>query len=157
MRIIKAPEQITSEYHFNNKKIFLSGSINKTGKPWQDELIETLEMIDVFKDAVIYNPRREDWDSTWKETLGDKNFTEQVNWEISAMETSDIIFMVFNEDTQSPITILELGMFCRVNKLFVCCPEKFWKSGNVYMVCERYGIPYVKSFEDFKNKLKQVK
>jgi hypothetical protein len=28
----------------------------------------------------------------------------------------------------------------------VCCNKRYWRSGNVHLVCERYNIPYVESF-----------
>jgi hypothetical protein len=28
----------------------------------------------------------------------------------------------------------------------VCCDPRFWRSGNVELVCRRYGIPFVKTF-----------
>ena len=29
----------------------------------------------------------------------------------------------------------------------MCCPEGFWRKGNVDIVCERFGIPCVEDFE----------
>jgi hypothetical protein len=51
--------------------------------------------------------------------------------------------MYFVPSTKSPITLLELGLLARSNKLVVCCPEEFWRRGNVEVVCARYGVPLV--------------
>jgi hypothetical protein len=31
----------------------------------------------------------------------------------------------------------------------VCCPEGYWRRGNVQIVCERYGIKFVDNIDDF--------
>jgi hypothetical protein len=56
------------------------------------------------------------------------------------MDVADIIAMYFDGETKSPITLLELGLHARDN-LFVCCSEKFWRFGNIEVVCDRYDIP----------------
>ena len=48
---------------------------------------------------------------------------------------------------QSPITLLELGLFAQTKKLIVCCPDGFWRRGNVQVVCARYNVPLVDSLE----------
>ena len=45
------------------------------------------------------------------------------------------------------ITLLELGLFARSGKLRVCCPEPFWRKGNVDVVCARYGVPLLPSLK----------
>jgi hypothetical protein len=39
--------------------------------------------------------------------------------------------------------LLELGLFARSGKVVACCPEGFWRRGNVEVVCRRYGVPVV--------------
>jgi hypothetical protein len=58
------------------------------------------------------------------------------------LEDADIILLYFDPNTKSPISLLELGLYARSKKLFVCCPDGFWRQGNVRVVCERYGVPY---------------
>jgi hypothetical protein len=43
---------------------------------------------------------------------------------------------------------LELGLHARDGKLIVLCPEGFWRKGNVDIVCEKYGVKQVESFEE---------
>jgi hypothetical protein len=56
--------------------------------------------------------------------------------------------MYFDPNTQSPISLLELGLHARDGKLIVLCPEGFWRKGNVDIVCEKYGVKQVESFEE---------
>lgn len=124
-------------------KIFLAGSIEMgAAEPWQEELVNRYAEHDI----VFYNPRRPDWDSTWTDT-SDK-FNEQVNWELDHLEEADIIVMYFDPATKSPISLLELGLHADSDKLIVCCPDGFWRKGNVRIVCERYDIPLLNSKEE---------
>ena len=89
---------------------------------------------------MVYNPRRDDWDSSWEQTIDNPNFVEQVMWELTALKRSDYIIMYFDPDTKSPISLLELGIYAHSNKLIVVCPDGFWRKGNVDIVCREYGI-----------------
>ena len=39
-------------------------------------------------------------------------------------------------------------LFARSGKVIVCCPEGFWRRGNVEVVCARFGLPLVESLVD---------
>ena len=134
--------------HFNrtdNVYVFLAGSIEMgSAEPWQDQIIEKFN-----ENVVFYNPRRDDWDSSWDHN-SDK-FNEQVNWELDMLDDADIIVMYFDPNTKSPISLLELGLNARSKKLFVCCPDGFWRQGNVRVVCERYKIPLYTDKESWIN------
>lgn len=56
--------------------------------------------------------------------------------------------MYFDPNTKSPISLLELGLHAREQKLIVLCPEGFWRKGNVDVVCEYYGINQVDTFDE---------
>ena len=56
----------------------------------------------------------------------------------------------------SPITLLELGIHAKSRKLIVYCPEGFWRKGNVDIVCEKYNIKQVDSFEELKKAIKNL-
>jgi hypothetical protein len=56
------------------------------------------------------------------------------------MENADVIAICFSADTQAPITLMELGLLAKTRKCVVACPEGYWKSGNVQVICKRYGI-----------------
>ena len=140
---IQAPNEIPNVK--TNTKIFLGGSI-EMGKAidWQRELIERL------KDEMItfLNPRRSDWDSSWAQEITNPQFKEQVDWELNGLETADIIVMVFDPNTMSPISLLELGLHASSEKMVVICPEGFWRKGNVDIVCEKHNIKQVKDIDE---------
>ncbi|MCG8330994.1 MAG: nucleoside 2-deoxyribosyltransferase domain-containing protein [Chitinophagales bacterium] len=148
MKVIKPPHSI-SKNHKKGQLIFLAGSIDMgQAEHWQ------AQVENYFKDSNTYtilNPRRDNWDSSWEQKFESPNFSQQVNWELNGLERSDIIILYLSPDTKSPISLLELGLFARSGKLLVCCPNGFWRKGNVDIVCEKYNIPL---FEDLENLLK---
>lgn len=131
----------------NAIKIFLGGSI-EMGKAenWQERVVRELS----DKRIQFLNPRRDDWDSSWEQTIENEQFKEQVTWELTSLEIADYIIMYFDPNTKSPISLLELGLYagCDPEKLVVLCPEGFWRKGNVDIVCERYGVMQVKDFDE---------
>ncbi len=133
------------------KKVFLAGSI-EMGKAinWQTELVSGLSGHD-NEPYIVYNPRRDDWDSSWEQKITNDQFREQVEWELSSLDDSDIIVMYFDPNTQSPISLLELGLYADSGKLIVYCPEGFWRKGNVDIVCKKYGIQQANSLENLIN------
>lgn len=142
---IKPPQNIANRPH-NKKTIFLAGSI-EMGKAenWQDQLSTYF-----YKDGwVVLNPRRDDWDSSWEQKFENPQFYQQVNWELKALETCDIIVLYLLPDTKSPISLLELGLHARSGKLHVICPDGFWRKGNVDIVCNFYDIPLYNTLDDF--------
>lgn len=125
--------------------VFLAGSI-EMGKAsnWQRRLCDSLSELDVL----VLNPRRADWNSSWKQEINNPRFFEQVNWELEAMDRADLIAMYLEPGTLSPISLLELGLHADHDKLVVCCPDGFWRKGNVDIVCQRYNIPVVSSVDE---------
>lgn len=144
MQIITAPEIL----NIKTTSIFLAGSIEQDqAERWQDRVIESLKPFDV----AILNPRRAVWNEEWKQSIEVPEFNQQVKWELDALEKADFILMYFDPNTKSPISLLELGLFAKSGKLSVCCPEGFWRKGNVDIVCHRYGIPQFESLEEMVN------
>lgn len=97
--------------------------------------------------VLFLNPRRDDWDSSWEQSIEKEHFREQVEWELEAQEKADVIVMYFAPNTKSPITLLELGLFAKSQKMICCCPEGFWRKGNVDVVCDRYGVEVVDTLD----------
>jgi len=147
MRLIKAPQKL----EFKGKSIFLAGSI-EMGKAenWQDKITRLLDK----ENITILNPRRDDWDSSWVQSIGNDKFREQVEWELEAMEKANMIVVYFDPKTTSPITLLELGLFSRTGKLIVCCQEGFWRKGNVDIVCKKYNIKQVENLSELIKELR---
>ena len=154
MTVIKPPHPISTA-GVNIQSIFLAGSIEMgVAEDWQTQVENFFKHYP--REIVILNPRRDAWDSSWSQDAMNPQFYQQVNWELNALEKSDLIIMYFSPDTKSPISLLEFGKFADSGKMLVCCPTGFWKKGNVDIVCERYGIPsystLVELLKDIQNK-----
>tara|TARA_R110000851_G_scaffold251971_5_gene404500 strand:+ start:2463 stop:3155 length:693 start_codon:yes stop_codon:yes gene_type:complete len=143
--VIKAPEKLTN----GGTTVFLAGSI-EMGKAidWQTQIEDKLkEKLSGDQVVTLFNPRRDDWDSSWEQTIENDNFREQVQWELNALEDADKIVVYIDPETKSPITLLELGIYARGDNMCVCCPEGFYRKGNVDVVCDRYDVPMVDNID----------
>lgn len=122
------------------KSVFLAGAIDM-GRAihWQAEVVEKLKAANLNID--VFNPRRDDWDESWKQTIHNAQFKEQVEWELEHL-TKSVVFFFFPKDSQSPISLLELGLVVGGNKrVVVCCENGFYRRGNIEVLCNLYGIP----------------
>jgi hypothetical protein len=127
-------------------RVFLAGSIEMgTAQQWQERIMNALSDV---SHLVILNPRRDDWDSSWEQRADNPQFFEQVSWELDMLDAADIVVMYLAPGTQSPVSLLEFGLCARSGKLKVCCPEGFWRRGNVEMVCRRNQIPLFETLDD---------
>lgn len=135
------------------KSIFLAGSIEMgKAQPWQDQIAEALKGTDV----VVFNPRRDDWDSSWKQDPkpGTK-FHEQVTWELDHIEKADLVVFYFDPKTKSPITLMELGICLNLNKpVLVCCPDGYFRKGNVVITAKRHDTEVLNTLDDLISKIK---
>lgn len=149
MKTYMAPEEIPEKG--TTFEIFLAGSIDQ-GKatPWRHRIAEGLEDIE----GRLFNPRRNDWDDTWIQRDGEEPFTSQVEWELDAIERSDVVLLHFEGDMISPITLLEFGLLAGRSgkgiqrKLAVHCPDEYWRSGNIQIVSRYYRIHKVDTLDD---------
>jgi len=144
MEVVKAP--CIAGWDLNRElTIFLAGSIEMgKAEDWQAMIPE------LFKDReylTFFNPRRDDWDSSWEQKESNPEFNKQVNWELDHLDKADIIFMYFSPETKSPISLLELGLYADSGKMIVCCPDDFYRKGNVDIVCARFNIPVYNTLE----------
>jgi hypothetical protein len=125
--------------------VFLAGSIEMgKAEDWQSVVKKELGKFEV----TIFNPRRDDWDSSWEQKESNDQFNYQVNWELNKLNEASIIFMYLAPGTQSPISLLELGAFAKDQKMIVCCPPGFWRKGNVDIFCNRNTIPVYSTLDD---------
>jgi hypothetical protein len=138
--------------------VFLAGSIEQ-GKAidWQSQIWEKLKDIPGLG---VLNPRRDKWDASWKQERGNNEFTKQVEWELSALESVDVVAMYFDPATKSPISLYELGLISHrftafSPKAIVCCPDGFWRKGNIQIVCHRYGHKMVDTLDDLIESIKE--
>lgn len=150
MLTIKPPHSLLA---IENKfSIFLAGSIEMgIAENWQQKIENELSELANY---CILNPRRDDWDSSWKQEKGNAQFEEQVNWELEGLEKANLIVFYFAPETKSPISMLELGLFAHSKKLIVCCPNGFWRKGNIDIVCQRYRIKQVNTLNELINEIK---
>jgi hypothetical protein len=140
---VQAPNEVVLDTEYTN--VFLAGSIEMgVAEHWQKRVIDALS----DKPIRFLNPRRDDWDSNLKQDIHNGEFVEQVVWELISLEQSHLVIMYFDPNTKSPISLLELGLHAREQKLIVLCPEGFWRKGNVDVVCEYYGINQVDTFDE---------
>lgn len=144
MKIIK-PTTENQEIESQSITVFLAGSIEMgAAEDWQTEIPKAFEN----EPVTFFNPRRDEWDSSWKQEKSNQQFNHQVNWEINKLQDCDLIFMYFSPETKSPISLLELGLHAKDYKMIVCCPDGFWRKGNVDIVCTRHHVPMFNTLQE---------
>lgn len=155
MKVITAPYYDYWWGSYDKKSLFLAGSIDLgKAEKWQDKAINQL----ADTNLTIFNPRRDD-DIDW-ESPNTTQFREQVQWELYHLEKADYVLFYFDPNGKAPITLLELGLMvmrqhlkrCQndnnSNSIFVCCPEGYWRKGNVDITCEKYFARMVNTLDD---------
>jgi hypothetical protein len=153
MRVLKPTSDLNQIG--NDFSVFLAGSIEMgIAEDWQTNLDNKLK---TAANLCLLSPRRNDWDASWEQKMENPEFNAQVTWELDALEVADLIVFYFAPDTKSPISLLELGLFAQSKKVVVFCPAAFWRKGNVDIVCHRYGIEQVGSFEEMIEVILKVK
>lgn len=126
--------------------VFLAGSIEMgAAVDWQSLVVDLLS----DQTGTVLNPRRDNWDSSWEQSIDNLQFRGQVEWELRGALRADIVLYYFHPDTKAPVTLLELGLGAHSKGSVVYCPEGYWRKGNVDIVCAEHHIPQVKSFEEF--------
>lgn len=152
--IVYTPPSNIAQRNFNDISVFLAGSIDMgQAINWQEDLITKLKAIPELNSVNIFNPRREDWDSTWKQEFENPAFYQQVTWELNALDAADYIIVYFAENSQAPVTMLEFGLYAQSGKIVVCCPKGFWRKGNIDIVCQKYNIPMFDTLDQIINHL----
>lgn len=152
--MIYTPPQNLALRDRTKQYVFLAGSIEMgKAEDWQSQAAVYFEQ----KGYGVFNPRRKEWDNSWKQEFENPQFYQQVNWELDALERCNAILLYFVPETMSPISLLELGLHAAHKKLYVICPDGFWRKGNVDIVCGRYDIPLFDNLEDFKFYFNKIK
>lgn len=153
MDVIYAPNKI----NFNREKIyiFLGGSIDMgSAEDWQEKVINRFNTPE-YSDVVFLNPRRKDWNSSWKQHPSNPQFKEQVIWELDCQYLANINLYYFADNSKSPITLMELGKYGEGFSTVVYCSEKFYRYGNVAIFCQKEDLQHAEDFETFIEKVKQ--
>jgi len=153
MKVIKPPQEY-DPCEETGISIFLAGSIEMgAAVNWQAEVEKRFSKYDY---VTLLNPRRDDWDSTQEQSIDNPYFNEQVMWEMDNLYASSYIFMYFDPNTISPISLLELGALCRDGKMMVCCPNGYFRKGNVEIFCEYHMIRYDDNLSDALDNLEEL-
>jgi hypothetical protein len=143
MIVLKPPQHIALAAGYNT--VFLAGTIDMgTSIDWQADVATKLADIDKL---CLLNPLRAIFDASMVQSINNPDFAEQVNWELDALDYADIILMNFVAGSKSPISLLELGLYARTGKMIVCCPNGFWRKGNVDIVCDKFKVPVVTTMD----------
>ena len=158
-KVIYAPNDVGQRAP-NLIDIFLAGSIEMgLAKQWQEPLGEKLSELPCINR--IFNPRRLDFDASQEQTFSNPYFNGQVTWELDNLEQSTVVFMYFDPATKSPITLAELGFLLGTQKsytwdqqhlrpeIIVCCPDGYWRKGNVEVMISRADSKYITLFNDY--------
>ncbi len=139
--IIITPEEIKNKgaNKIGAKSVFLAGTIdNGNSLNWQDKTI--IELINLgVKNLEVFNPRREHWNPNPSK----EEMEKQITWEQDHLDKADVIVMVLLDDSKSPISLLELGLYAKSNKLIVFCTPNFYRWDNVRLTCKKYHIELV--------------
>jgi hypothetical protein len=133
-------------------RIFLAGSIDSgMAEDWQSPVVDRLRDLDV----VVFNPRRGAWTPGTSLESEPEELRRQINWELDAIERSDLMAFYFATGTKSPISLLELGLIAGRKQAVVCCPPGFWRKTNVDVICDRFDIQQVHSLKDLVDEIKE--
>jgi hypothetical protein len=155
MLSFKSPYQPEPHITEGKMTIFLAGSIeNGQARDWQTEITEFL----TGRDVAVFNPRRDDWDAGWVQSIENAEFKEQVQWEINNILAADMVVFYIQAGTRSPITLYELGLVtkdaqAKNKQVIVCCEQGFWREGDVDIVCEMFDIFSVKTIDELKQEI----
>ncbi len=124
-------------------KIFLAGSINMGEAPdWQADVIKYAKDLWTNTDVTIYNPRR-------TEAFTPEMEEEQVAWEACMLQNSDFILMhLAAGGGLSPISLLELGLYMRSEKLYLSMDEDYPRK---YVTSIHYALSGANVISNFPN------
>lgn len=147
MTIFKAPDFTPFNQPQKSQMVFLGGSIEMgAAENWQ------LRIGRIFDASgyIVLDPRRDDWDSTWTQSIENEEFANQVKWELEGLEKANAVILHFDAQTKSPITLLELGLLSqkKPTATFVSCGLSFWRRGNVEIVCDRYRVSLSQTLDE---------
>jgi hypothetical protein len=97
-KIVKSPAPLEPSA---KNAVFLAGGISNCSD-WQTAVAERLAS---NTGAVVYNPRRDDFDMNAYEEIS----TQQIQWEYYALRMAQVNLFWFPPETLCPITLFELG------------------------------------------------
>jgi hypothetical protein len=153
--VITAPQKETpKELAVKQPRLFLAGTIDMgISIDWQKKAAKALEDLPV----TLFNPRRTHWNRNWIQSARSvhSKLKEQILWELKHMEKADIVAVWLAPKSQSPITLLEIGLHARSGKMIIGCPYTFWRAANIYVTAARYRVPVVCNWREFIDTLRK--
>lgn len=139
INMVVRPDKKIPVKNLKDQYVFLAGSIDfKSSSNWREEVI-----CKVNHEVIFFDPTNHEHD-----TLDDSEMKNQINWELEALELSNKILLNFLPNYESPISLVELGLYTFTRKLIVVCPKQFHKYRYVSVLCERYNIPFFLNLND---------
>lgn len=158
-KLIK-PDSPDQTVDSTSARVFLAGSIdNGKAAPWADGVAEKISDFD----AAAFNPLRNVWWPDLEARMHEPKFAQQVNWELNNIDLADIVFFYFAAGSVSPITLQELGYVLGQGvsgglrpEVVVCCPDGFWRKGNVEIMCFRSEVEVHNNLEEAIGELRQL-
>lgn len=146
-QIIQAPSRPA---RIHRRSIFLAGTTTATGEAdWREQISYTL----ADQPVTIFNPKRDDWDSSWREDSSDARWVEQIQWELDMQSQADIIVVLFHGITAAPISLAEMGMASQTGKLIACALDGYSKQGYVEAVCKKFDASFITTEEQLKREV----
>lgn len=148
-KTVYAPNYVKPDPFSSNVCVFLAGSIEMgAAEDWQPLVTKSIEHLPAT--GLIFNPRRLDFQKDAVQSIYNTYFKEQVDWELDHIDSCNLVFMYFDPNSKSPISLLELGIILASNPhcLIVCCPEGFWRKGNVDITCSRANVKVYTNLDD---------
>lgn len=118
--------------------VFLAGGISNCAD-WQSGVAERLA---ANTGAVVYNPRRVDFDMKAYEEVS----RQQINWEYYALRMAPVNLFWFPPETLCPITLFELGSAMErlhVGALMVGCHPDYQRRFDVEVQMNLRNMGYV--------------
>ncbi|KAH6886283.1 hypothetical protein B0T10DRAFT_490939 [Thelonectria olida] len=146
-QIILAPSRPEQTHR---RSIFLAGTTTATGEAdWREALSKAL----ADQPVTIFNPKRDDWDSSWREDSSDERWAEQIQWELDMQHQANIVVVLFHGVTAAPVSLAEMGMASQTGKLIACALDGYSKRGYVEAVCWKYKAPFVTTEDQLKREV----
>jgi hypothetical protein len=141
---------------FNNDmlNVFLAGSIENGAavswhKDFHDKVLSRLAKKWNIPDNGIcfFNPRRLEWN----QSASEEELKIQIEWELTRIKQSQIVFFYFAKGTISPISLLELGLVLgsKPSNVVVVCDNEYFRITNVKETLNFTGV--INCYEDMED------
>jgi hypothetical protein len=127
-------------------RIFIGGSIEMGKAPeWQAAFLDKI----AFLPIAAFNPRRIRWNNSLEQDINNQDLHHQMHWEMTNLDKADLIILYLHPNTISPISLMELGRYSQSGKVMVCCPEGYYRRGNVQFLCRKDKVLLLDDFDEF--------